>query len=184
MNWVGIVSANGSSHVWYQAITWNNTGLLSIGPLGTKFSAIWIKIQNVSFINMSLKISSVKWQRFCPRGDEFNAKWADTSLSIHHANQLIDNILLWFVYVGFTTTFNHIILVFLEIYDWMAWMIYKWSADIVCILRAWQIHLPGQHGVAGSILCGLAGFSHVFITVPPNKSQFSTWCQWVSAEKM
>ena len=53
-----------------QAGIWTNAGLLSIGPLGTNFSEILIKIQNFSFMKMHLKISSVKWRPFCPRGDE------------------------------------------------------------------------------------------------------------------
>ena len=50
--------------------------LLSIGPLGTNFSGILIKIQNVSFTKMHLKISSVKWRQFCSGGDELT-KWVN-----------------------------------------------------------------------------------------------------------
>ena len=35
-----------------------------------KFSEILIKIQNFSFAKMHLKVSSAKWQPFCPGGDE------------------------------------------------------------------------------------------------------------------
>ena len=45
-------------------------GLLSIGPLGTNFSEIWIEIQNFSFMKMQLKMPSGKWQPFCVGGDE------------------------------------------------------------------------------------------------------------------
>ena len=45
-------------------------GLWSIGPLGTNCSEILIKIQNVSFMKMHLKMSSAKWRPFCPGGDE------------------------------------------------------------------------------------------------------------------
>ena len=44
--------------------------LLSIGPLGTNFSEILIKIQNVLFTKLHLNISSAKWRPFCPGGDE------------------------------------------------------------------------------------------------------------------
>ena len=44
----------------------------SIGPLGTNSYEILIKIQNFSFTKMHLKISSVKWQPFCPGGDELS----------------------------------------------------------------------------------------------------------------
>ena len=43
-------------------------GLLSIGPLGTNFNKILIELQNFSFMIMHLKILSVKWRPFCPRG--------------------------------------------------------------------------------------------------------------------
>ena len=42
--------------------------MLSIGPLGTNFSEISIKIQNFSFMKMHLKISCAKWRPFCPGG--------------------------------------------------------------------------------------------------------------------
>ena len=38
-----IVSGNGLSPVWRQAIIWSNCYVLSIGPLGTSFNEIWIK---------------------------------------------------------------------------------------------------------------------------------------------
>ena len=44
---------------------WTNAGLLSIGPLGTNFSEILIKIQDFSFMKMHLKISFVKWRPSC-----------------------------------------------------------------------------------------------------------------------
>ena len=47
VNWVIIGSGNGSAPVWHQAITWTNADLLPIGPLGTNFIDIWIKIQNL-----------------------------------------------------------------------------------------------------------------------------------------
>ena len=55
---------------WCQAITWTNTNLLLIGPLGTNFSEIRIKILTFSTMKMHLKMSSVKWRPFCPGGDE------------------------------------------------------------------------------------------------------------------
>ena len=45
-----------------QAIIWNNAGILLIGPLGTNFSEILIKIYIFSFKKMRLKMSSGKWQ--------------------------------------------------------------------------------------------------------------------------
>ena len=65
-NRVNIGSDNGLSPILRQAIISTNDGLLSIGPLGSNFSEILIKIPNFSFTKMHLKISSAKWRPFCP----------------------------------------------------------------------------------------------------------------------
>ena len=44
-----LVSDNGLSPIRRPAIIWTSPGLLSIGPLGTNYSEILIKIQNFSF---------------------------------------------------------------------------------------------------------------------------------------
>ena len=51
---ISIGSENDLSPIRRQAIR-TNAGLLSIGPLGTNFSEIWIEIQNFSFMKMHLK---------------------------------------------------------------------------------------------------------------------------------
>ena len=48
-----------------QAIIWTNAGILLIGPLGTNFNEIVIKIYTFLFKKMHLKIQSGKWQPFC-----------------------------------------------------------------------------------------------------------------------
>ena len=58
-------SDNGMSPDRRQAIIWTNAGLLLIGPLGTNFSEILIKILAFSFKKMRLKVSSVKQRPFC-----------------------------------------------------------------------------------------------------------------------
>ena len=70
VNRISIGSDNGLSPIRRQAIFETNDGLFSIGPLGTHFSEILIKMQNFSFTKMHLKISSAKWRPFCPGGDE------------------------------------------------------------------------------------------------------------------
>ena len=60
-----IGSDNGLSPGWRQAIIYTNAGLISIRPLGTHFSESLIKIQNLSFTKMHLKISAAKWQPSC-----------------------------------------------------------------------------------------------------------------------
>ena len=60
-----IGSDNGLSPGRRQAIIWTNAGVLLIGPLGTNFSEILIKILTFSFKKMHLKMSSGKWRPSC-----------------------------------------------------------------------------------------------------------------------
>ena len=55
LNWVIIGSDNGLSPVRHQAIIWTNAGILLIGPLGTNFGEILIRIQTFSFKKLHLK---------------------------------------------------------------------------------------------------------------------------------
>ena len=68
VNWVSISSGNGLSPVRHQAIIWTNTGLLSIGLLGTIFNKIRIAIRSFSFKKMHLKLSSAKIAAILSRG--------------------------------------------------------------------------------------------------------------------
>ena len=56
---------NGLSPGRRQAIIWTNPGILLIGPSGTNFSEILIKILTFSFKKMRLKVLSAKWRPFC-----------------------------------------------------------------------------------------------------------------------
>ena len=60
-----IIADNGLSPGQHQAITWTNAGKLLIGPSGTNFSEILVKINTFSFRKMRLKMSSGKRQQFC-----------------------------------------------------------------------------------------------------------------------
>ena len=60
-----IGSDNGLSPEGRQAIIWTNAGILLIGPYGTNFSEISIKILTFSFTKMRLNVSSAKWRPFC-----------------------------------------------------------------------------------------------------------------------
>ena len=60
-----IGSDNGLSPGRRQAIILTTAGILLIGPLGTNFSGILIKIQTFSFKKKHLKVSSAKWWPFC-----------------------------------------------------------------------------------------------------------------------
>ena len=61
-----IGSDNGLSLERRQAIIWTNAGILLIGPLGTNFSEILIKIQTFASKKIRLKMSSAKccWFHF------------------------------------------------------------------------------------------------------------------------
>ena len=60
-----IGSDNGLSPGWRQAIIETNDGILLIGPLGTNFSEMLIKIHTFSFKKIHLKMSSGIWRPFC-----------------------------------------------------------------------------------------------------------------------
>ena len=58
---------NGFSFIRRQAIVWTNAWFLSIGPLGTKFSEILIKIWN-AYENVVCEMVAI----FCPEGYQLN----------------------------------------------------------------------------------------------------------------
>ena len=65
MNYDSTGSDNGLSPGRPQTIIWTNTGLLSIGTIGTNYSEIMIVIHTFSFKKMRVKISSAKWRPVC-----------------------------------------------------------------------------------------------------------------------
>ena len=73
MNWINIGSGNGLSPDWHQAITWTNAALLSIIPLRTNYSEIWINIQNFSFMINALENAVCKMAAILSRG-----RWVNT----------------------------------------------------------------------------------------------------------
>ena len=60
-----IGSYNGLLLGWRQAIMWTNAGILLIGPLGTNFSEILIKIYIFSSKKINFKMLSGKCRPFC-----------------------------------------------------------------------------------------------------------------------
>ena len=74
--WLCIIFADQLTwHKLCQAIIWTNAGILLIGPLGTNFSEILIKIHTFSFNKMHLKMSSGKWRAFCLRFNVLSYLW-------------------------------------------------------------------------------------------------------------
>ena len=82
MNCVSISSDDGLSPVRPQAITRTNADLLSIGPLGTNFGEIGIKMQKLLMIKMASENVSAKWRPFCPGEDEFDCDICDVIFDI------------------------------------------------------------------------------------------------------
>ena len=79
MKWVSIGSDNGLWPVRRQSITWTNAVSLSIGPLGTNFREILIKIHTFSFKKMQQKMSSAKLAAILSKG-----KWVNPWSRHHH----------------------------------------------------------------------------------------------------
>ena len=71
MKWAGICSGNDLSPVRCQAIIWNNAALLSIRPMETNRSEIWISLQNFSFVKIASENVVKQWQPFC----SWDASW-------------------------------------------------------------------------------------------------------------
>ena len=82
---VGKLTINGSDNGLLpgrrQAIIWTNAGILLIGPLGTNFSEILIRIQTFSFKKLHLKMSSAKWRLFCLGLNELRQWYIDVSVN-------------------------------------------------------------------------------------------------------
>ena len=86
-----IGSGNGLSPGRRQAIIWTNAGILLIGPIGTNFSEILIRIQTFSFKKMQLKMSSAKCHPICLSLNELiccNVISMD-SMSVHEAIHIL-----------------------------------------------------------------------------------------------
>ena len=114
----------------WQAITWTNAELLSIGLLVTNFSEILIKIRNFSFIKIHLKMSSSKWRPFCPGGDE---------LTKLHLLLLHDMVARANVAKGMTIYGT----VFVDDWDWLiGWLvglsIYIWNGSTQKQISKWK----------------------------------------------
>ena len=98
-----IGSDNGLSPGRRQAIVWTNAGILLIGPLGTNFSEISIKILTFSLTKMRLKVSSAKWRPVClglnvlinmsiimwhVKGSCFLLGFLSSPLAVHHRQRV------------------------------------------------------------------------------------------------
>ena len=89
-----IGSDNGLALDRRQAIIWTSAGILLIGPLGTNFSEILVKILIFSFKKMHLKMRSRKWRPYCLGLNVLNIviSW--------HGNTFITSVPLWGEFTG------------------------------------------------------------------------------------
>ena len=107
-----IGSDNGLSPGRRQAITWTNVGILLIGPLGTNFSEMLIKIHTFSFEKIHLKMSSGKWRPFCLGLNVLMMK-------SQHLHIVADNVLVASCYQQATSHYlNHCWLIISGFYVW------------------------------------------------------------------
>ena len=87
LNTIG--SDNGLSPTRRQAIIWTNAGILSIRPLRTNFSEIFIEVYTFSFKKlMHSKMSSGKWRPFC-LGLNILRHYIQIIHSIHIGDELV-----------------------------------------------------------------------------------------------
>ena len=99
MNQVSIGSDNGLSPIQRQAIFWTCAGLLSVRPLGTNFGEILTKIQNFSYTNMHLKISSAKRRPCCPAWDELMLGGGEWRIMLHQVVMINDVTIVFIAWV-------------------------------------------------------------------------------------
>ena len=80
---------NGLAPGGHQAITWISHDLLSIGPSGTNFSEIAIKIETFSFKKMHLNLLPAKCRPFCSGLNVLMVlyQWDETPLLRHWFRQ-------------------------------------------------------------------------------------------------
>ena len=76
-----------------QAITWTNAGILLIGPMGTNFSEILIKIHTFSSKKMHLETLSAKRQPFCLGLNVLMSAWSIKST--HQINSISQHRDIW-----------------------------------------------------------------------------------------
>ena len=76
----GCVTRSYVTKLWHSLVQifWTIAGLLSIGPVGTYFSEIWIKTQQYSLNKISLKMSSGKLRPSCLGLNVFTELFQDT----------------------------------------------------------------------------------------------------------
>ena len=95
-----IGSDNGLSPERRQAITWTNTGILLIGPLGRNFSDILIEIQTFLLKEIHLKMSSAKCCSFRFGLNVLKMYLPSDTFILNHvcsiAHSIVRNLCRWF----------------------------------------------------------------------------------------
>ena len=100
LNWVIIGSGNGLLPVQYQAITWTNAALLSIGLLGTISVKLEPWFYHFHLRKCIWKCCLPKWQPICPGGDELSYYAVILIILCKTAlNYWIHTFIIWFIVI-------------------------------------------------------------------------------------
>ena len=119
-----------------QAIAWTNVGILLIGPLGTNFSEMLIKIHAFLFKKIHLKMSSGKWRPFC----------LDLNVLYHMSAVPEADRHKWFKrQMASWCCCDH---VQLSWYGWLIWLLVTTTSDVSALLKHTSLHCF-QIGIAG-----------------------------------
>ena len=151
-----IGSDNGLSPGRRQAIILTNAGILSIGPLGTKFHEISIGIQTFSFKKMHFKMASAKWRPFC------------LGLNVLTHYSLVKVTVIWIIPIWES-----------QIHFWIHLIDNKSNATINTVSYA-HYDLVGKSTLVQEMLCWMGQLAIIWTNVGLLMHFCSTRAQWVN----
>ena len=97
--WIGLTSVEVMA---CKAITWTNVDLLSIGTLGTKFSEIGIKIQNIPFTKVVCEMAVI-----LSRGGGGGGGGGGGTMPLHCLDTVYDEYKMVFCYLQIQLAISH-----------------------------------------------------------------------------
>ena len=126
---ISIGADNGLSPGRRQAIIWTSAGILSIGPLGTNCSEIWIEVHTFSFKKMHFKMSA-KWRPFCLGLNVLNSFKTKTTMCIYCISDILKLVKCAWATKGAYT--DHMITA-----ACISWV--SWQKGPICHAEAWLV---------------------------------------------
>ena len=149
-------------------------GLLSIGPLGTNFSEIWIEIQIFSFMKMQLKMPSAKWQPFCLGGDE----WSPAPLFTWDQSVVEWSDVDWFTvpekYIR-TCYFSEIFIQTQNVLCIWKMAASVWRPQMLTVQSVPWFDIPVNHLWFGRVA---VWFGHIFLKHIKAETKWLPFCRW------